>query len=804
MKTEKKFIICCNSENDVTIKVLFDEMSAGQKEKKIQDHDNEIQFQLMDRLEQRVESLEQQKEAVLQEAILQGKVKADDTKAAKIAFDRAIKGGKIKFDDTLFEDCMQGYKKAELKKHPVYESFKKIRDKIGDFKGSPSECLDELRSLLDAENKRLSKAAKKTSKMASDIMFCCSYNELNNAKSINNHYGLVVPCELSWDAERTDCENTQYAGISLAQRLREDGVMVPIVFTSFTPCEHIIKTRKDAEIIRTPALQHKYINMLLISGWKDILRSFNDMRPLNQAELKYTQLLYCSLRGMLVQIKHSISSSSNKDEFRGQIKYVLDKKFKDNLGLIDEFNQTDNLELFCQKLINMMDNPEETMSKSKEDDTEFICNEGEEPISIVYLEDNEKDSYVQNFCNYIDKMNLEVEKKNRQKEKGERKEKCRFARPVIVTDKESLVGGVTEKGIEREGCYKNYNVIIADIDIKNEKKEVVALGFEVVRHLIEDLGALSHVYYIVTNVTRSFYDQIKIPGISRIRLKEEVFGSDEKINRFLYGLKEAVDSKQSPKSDCQFIFEKLYAYVKNESNYPVWYKFNYMTGREELKSSETQSGYDMLEMVVRTETAKLVRAFLLGFVKSNSSNNCLLKDKALYNTFNKACESMQVYIGGEKDEETGEKTIGNYGRGNSALVKTMMKKKNDSPTPSNVNAFMVRLILRRFFLYVREFIKYYQIKTIGDCLNKDGRELSIDDLACRAIGSKGLYKEYDEDGPSQTKCLTETLMLTEDENKLESLRTDEEKKFVAFLTEHKATYLDYSNKRRIEAINFNY
>lgn len=753
MKTGKKFIICCNSEDSDDIKKQLESINSPKEKKEGQPSVSKL-FPLLDELNNNVQtSLSQKKE------IQRGKV--------------------IVNDHVLFDDI---YPKGleERKKMSDYKIFKTIRDAYGKFDGNDWIKLVNLKNLINGEK---------------TFVICCSYSDLNNIKKINDYDGIVIPCELSWDAERTDCELTQYAGISLAQRLREDGAIVPIVFTSFSPGEYIIKIRKDAEIIRTPVLQHKLVNMLLASGWKDILRFFDDMHPLNQAELKYTQLLYCSLRGMLVRIKHSISSSSNKDEFRGQIKYVLDKKFKDNEGLMKEFNQIDNLELFCQKLINLMDNPDKT-EDSKDEDTEFICYDEEEPIRIVYLEDNAKnDRNAHRFVEYVQKKNNETKEKNKGRKEGEQKEKFRFA-PIKIKS--------TTDNIEK--WYKDYDVFIADIDIKNEKEEVVALGFEVVRHLIEDLGALSHVYYIVTNVTRSFYDQIKIPGISRIRLKEEVFGSDEKINRFLYGIKEAVDSKQQPKSDCQYIFDKLNTYIKNESNYPIGYQFNYMKERKE--EQKELNSLNELENVVRRETTKLVHVFLLAimdFETSNDARNHSLKEKAFWSSFNKACENMQVYIGGKKDPKTRKIIIeGKYGRGNSALVKTMMKKKSESPSPSNVNAFMVRLVLRRFFLYVREFVKYYQIKTIGDSLNKDGRELSIDDLACRAIGPKGAYKEYDEDGTGQTKCLTETLMLTEDENKLESMRTKEEKEFVEFLTEHSAINFDYSYERRIEAINFNY
>lgn len=706
MKKNKKILICCNSKEEAAaIEKQIDHIDALKDDPQIPLE--ERLFPLLDALDKNVQNLFHQKEK--------------------------IKRGELKVNDAvLFSDIYP----ATKNKMPDYGMFKKIRDVFGNFTGNDWVNLVKLKNLLDAKK---------------EAAFCCSFSDLSYIKKINDFDGIVVPCELSWDADRTDCEPTQYAGISLVQYLRNEGVVIPVVFTSVMPCEHIVTVRKDAEIIRTPALQHRFLDGLTY-GWKDILRTFDGMHSLNQTELRYTQLLYCSLKGVLLQIKHAINNCSNTDEFRRQIKYVIEKQFGNDESLLEQFGQTDNLELFCQNLIDLMDKQDEVTGEKE--NVEFLCKNGEEPIKIAYLEDNtENDRNARRFVKYIARKNDEMDRRNQTRKEGEHPEKFRFARVAIKTTKEDLLEE-----------YEKYDVIIADIDIKNEKNEVVALGFEVVRELIEDQGAYGHVYYIVTNVTRSFYDQIKIPGINRVRLKDEVFGSDEKICRFLYGIKEAVDSKQPLKSDCQYIFDKLYAFIKNKRNYPIGYKFNYMKERKEVNS------FDELEALVKGESAKLVHVFLSNFKDSK------IEGREGFRLFENACAHTQIHIGGDKENDL--KDHGMLGRGNGKLVSTMMKKKSEVPSSSNVNAFMVRLILRRFFLFVREFVKSRQIKTIGDQIHKNAHGLSVDDLACRAIGPSGAYKEYDDMGSAQSKCLTEILMLTEDERKLESMLTPEEVAFI--------------------------
>lgn len=756
MKT-RKIIVCCDRKEDADSLIKYMGEMAQNKTT-----GNPIPIPLLDMLEAQVEELERQR--------------------------KMIERGKVRVDDDVFQNCLKDYTKAEVKEMKeslVYQSFKKIRDLIGDLEVNDLERFEELKRLLNIEKMKLSKAVENASKTNVEFVACNNYDELKNIQKKNEYYGLVVPCELHWSKEKGDFQNSEFMGITLVQHLREEGVAIPVVFTSVLDVKDIIKIRKDAGIISTPALQHKIVDRF--AGWDTVVDAFDGMRLLNDTELKYTQLLYCSLEGMLKQIKHSIRSSSNKEGYREQIEYVLEQAFNNNHKLQEEFHKTDDLELFCEKLIRLLNDNGELYDK-KDITPDFLCAEEEEPIRIVYLEDNPNDVNVANFVKYIDdrnkeikKRNVEIDKRNWDKEgkKKEKKEKYKFANPTIVNNVEAL-----------ERCYKTHDVIIVDIDIRNNNNELVALGFEVMRHLIEDLKATSHAYYIVTNVTRSFYDQIKIPGIKHIRLKEEVFGADDKIERFLYGIKEAVESKEAPVSDCQSVFDMLDSYVKNGSNYPINYKFNYMSEEKGLQS------FEELEELVKNETQVLINYFLSSCSKQRKEYDSQLGEGDLFDIFDDASKETQAYIGSNP---------GRLGKGNGKLVSTVMKRKNEAPSSAIVNAFIVRLILRRFFVYVREFAKHYRIKEKGKFVHGKGYGITESDLACRAVnGTKGAYKEYDDKGSKQSKCLTETLMLTEDDNRIASLLTDEEKDFVKYLAQQESIVFDFSSKKEIERISFDY
>ena len=103
---------------------------------------------------------------------------------------------------------------------------------------------------------------------------------------------------------------------------------------------------------------------------------------------------------------------------------------------------------------------------------------------------------------------------------------------------------------------------------------------------------------------------------------------------------------------------------------------------------------------------------------------------------------------------------------------------------------------------MREFVRSNRIKEIGDMLYGNCG-VTDDDLACRAVnGTKGAFKEFEKKGSHQSKCLTETLMLTEDTNVLDSLLTIEEKKYVEQIKKQGKAAFDYSSDKSIKKLQF--
>lgn len=591
-----------------------------------------------------------------------------------------------------------------------------------------------------------------------------NYDELK--QRIADIDGLVVPCELTWNHEGTGFNASDYKGISLVQYLRsqKNCISIPIVFTSFDDKKDIIKSKKDAEIIRTPALQHRFINIMQVNDlWDSVLTTFKEMRKLNDAELKYTQLQYCDLEGMLKQIKHAIRSNpKNREHYKRQIEYILAKDFSNNESLLEEYRRSEDLEAFCLHLINIYENKTDVV----EDNNEFICKNGESPISILYLEDNVKDENADRFIKFIEKQQSE-------------NNNYRFKIKQIDNPDE---------------CYKKYNkfdVIIADIEILNKDEELIALGSEVVKKLIKE-GA-KKLFYIVTNVTRSFYDEIKIPGINRIRLKQEVFGSDEKIATFLYGIKEAIDHRQDDETKYKRVFDKLYAHINNPDNYPITYKFKKCP-------KESANNYFDLENAIKVKTLELVKKFL-SLCYDNQKSFVPNETGDVFNAYDNVCFVMKDFVSES------------VGKGESKLTKKVTQQDNNNETiktEDNIKEFINRLVLRRFFVYVREFVIHYGIKSDGDeYYNADVTYVSVSALACRAINDAiSAYKKYNGEKnislPNQSKCLSGALMLSEDEEEMYELLDNEELAFIAAIKEQKDTIFDFTSKDKIQNLTIVY
>lgn len=606
----------------------------------------------------------------------------------------------------------------EYENHPDLSIARSI---LKSFSERKSNDIIAVRKILKALfNEKITKANEENAAkiVEYDINLCTSYLALsqNDFSTID---GLIMLCELSWDCHGSDYSPTRFSGVDLVQFLREEPnhLRAPVVFVSILSQDTIVSSKRDAEIIRTPALQHGFVR--LPSKLEDIVKKLDVMRPQNAVEIKYTQLQYCDPAGLLTQISHAIGSSSGEveKEYKEQIKYILKKFFNNDKTLLTEYQQHDSdhtLGVFCKKLYNLLNNTQRNETDS-DIDLNYACNSDKSNlIKIAYLEDDvEHDANAKRFVNYIENET------HKYKKKGYDflfKLRC-FSDPDQLKQQ-----------------YDKFDVIICDIMLKKDN-QLVALGFNIIKDLM--LLPKRPLYYIVTNVTRSFYDQLMMPGIQRIRLKEEVFGSEETISKFLYGIKEVWDNRMvdEEKADYLMVFSELMKNVRNDPQYPHRFK-------KTLFQVKELTSYKELEDIVQVQSMVLIKLFLKEWREK-------ILEKAFENyylAFDKVSETMRDYV------------KNNIGLGNGRLIDDLVVKfrRGENPSSENIKNFMIRLILRRYFLFLRELAKEYNLAlAYNNEVSEKKYKCSNSEFVCRAISEQ--YRDEAKE-LTQSRCLDETLL----------------------------------------------
>ena len=600
---------------------------------------------------------------------------------------------------------------------------------------------------------------------------CCSQSEFKalDKKTMREAAGFLVLCELNWDDHEEELNNpSEFGGIRLVQRFirKRMGLKAPVVFASGGCAKDICDINPENKIIKTPALKHFFIKLPALS--EDLESAFNGLENMTDTELAYTKLLYCDMKGLLIQINHVLEgrSKAEQDKYRKDIEYVLKEQFNNDQDLMEQYRKAKDLSDFCKTLIARF---EATDTHQVYDG--FLHEKNHKTIRILLLEDElEKDKNVERFVNYIKDLEQEAVAEG--------------TKPLFQITVEKNTDDIAYDpkhdplASERKHSLVEFDVFISDIEIWDNDGDLVTLGFNVVEAMARE--SKRPLYYIVTNVSRSFYDQIKIPYVRRIRLKKEVFGTEESIETFLYGIKEVFDNREAEAAEkeykCETLFNTMEAFIKKKETFSQPKQFGKPFTEEGAPLIPIHSYDDIENDIIKVKAQHLIEYFTTlfkanGFIypKGNGQN---------FLVYNKNCEKMREYV---------KATIG-LGNGNLDKIVAKRMKNNQNPSEEDISNFIVRLVLRRFFLYVRWFIdqnclmqSFEEIRRNRkvDEFNKR-KKFTVNDIACRAISDQHKtlsipQKDGFKEGKPQSHCLDETLLFAI----RDTLRlTDEEKAFV--------------------------
>ena len=501
-----------------------------------------------------------------------------------------------------------------------------------------------------------------------------------------------------------------------------------------------------------------------LSNVKSLLDTFDGMDYMkSDKQLDFTIEQYCDTLGMLRQIKHRSRSCSEdeKQMFREQLKYAIKLEFGNDEVLLKETeNPSTDLQEFSLSLINKLE--QQQKSNGHKIVSDYTCESVKDQISILFLEDNENDEYSNRFVDYIVRMN---------EEKASNGQVFLFREPFVVRNAAQFFGMLE---------VTQFKVVICDIEIW-DNDELVTLGFDVIEEARWRQTSPT-LYYIATNVTRSLHSRLKgyyNDSLKDIRLKEDIFASDESIDKFLYGIKEAyqkstTDLAQLP-SYC-LTFKDMYKYVKAVGNYDGNIQLKAM--KDEAPYAYPINNYRDMEDTVKMASMELIRYFL------QESAMMYHKD---WNSYDKVCTRTRNYIG---------KYIG-LGNNRSDMAERLAKGEQLNPT--DIKNIVRRLILRRFFLYGRLFVKHYKVKEqlIETDSSIEDKKFYDEDLVCRAISA-----EY-RGAHNQSKCLEAPLHYSVDIDDSIQL-TDEEKSFIKAIEKKGIDAFDYSSEKRITQLSFDY
>lgn len=598
---------------------------------------------------------------------------------------------------------------------------------------------------------------------------CLSFKELQKAlKNTEKIDGLIVLCELDWSDYDT-IDNMK--GITLVQRFirYEKKLKIPVVFTSVFEQRNIISERPDAIIISTPALQHKFIRFSL--NVTDLFNGFYNMKNITKRQLDYTIDRFCDIKGLLSYIKHNVHGCSNDDLnfYKTQLLYAVKTMFDNNEEKVNEINtaSTDkDIELICHNYLAELQHYNKTANIRI---TDYICDTEDKQLRTLILDDNPNDDYTTRLVYWMNQINDKVSQSNNY---------CCIAKPVVVRNVDDFFNEI--------GTNSYYNNIILDVELWNEHKELEALGFDIAEEIITIRSAPMQIN-LITNTTRSLYPKLinntKNCIIKGIYLKEEILSSDIQTIRFINNInKEWIDyfnlySKRQ--YQCNNVFQRFICTVirRMPDNVKIEIDINKIsnTGRSNFKIYSI-TNYDALEITVKELSLELIKRFLAECqITANS--------EITWQNFDSVSTAMRKII------------ANTIGLGNENLIGKLASK-GIGLSANDICSFTCRLVLRRFFLYLKLFIKHHELmRKFEDDRRKYKYREDVKwkyrdaDLACRAISKqfKRPYINKDYKTSKQSKCLTQTLLYSVKIDEKDQL-SEEEKAFVEAVIKNKNSF----------------
>lgn len=663
--------------------------------------------------------------------------------------------------------------------------FKKISNDFSNISCGFSR-IEKANKLIDIFNKRdleLKKNRIENISLYNVVSICTSFNDFQKTLATTSDIdGIAVFCELDWgDYDSTD----NLKGITLVQRYirYEKKLKTPVVFTSVLKHKDILSKRPDANIISTPALQHKFIRFSF--DVEELFNGFRDMNNMTKRQLDYTIDRFCNLKGLLSHIKHNVHGCSDDSLncYKTQLLYAVKMLFDNKVDKISEVNaaSTDkDLEKICKKYIDELQNDNKNANIKIVD---YICDSKEKQLRTLILDDNEQDDYTNRLVSCMNQIHDKVSSTN---------QLCSIEKPVVTRTIDEffyLLG-------QNDSFFNN---IILDVEIWNKAGALEALGFDIAEEIRSRISSPIQIN-MITNITRSLHskliDNFNNDVIKGIFLKEEILSSDTQALSFIKNICHDWDAYitlyKTPQFDCCKVLHKLINTVRRRmpNDVKMEIDFNKISnaGKSDIRSY-TITNYDEFEITVKDLSTELIKRFLL-----ECSNKAT--DDITWSDFNNVCSIMRTVIGNS------------IGLGNEKLIDKVMgkyKKGNNEPESDDIVNFISRLVLRRFFLYLKLFIKNYDlIRKFDDvkAQNPDREDVKWRyrdaDLACRAI-SKQFKRPYINDDyttSKQSKCLTETLLYSIKIDEKDQL-SEEEKTFIEAIGNNRNSFNYITNVKNL-------